>query len=184
MAALYYPGGSYTSTEQVGFSFTNNYLCDLLDDRAINGAVNSGRVYARMALALLCCSIILVWYFAPQLFPGKSKNQTLMSATGIMSMVTTFFLASGIHDTILRIAGIFGFIALLSALAILYKHKYYKLFIIGILCFIQFLVNFYIYESGIMLDYLPLIQKVTFASCICWFMLLNIAIYRRLKNTE
>lgn len=183
IAAIYYPGGSYASPAEAGFSFRNNYLCDLLDDRAINGAVNDARLYSRIALALLCLSVILLWLYVPKLFPYKSKIQILMRTAGILSMVTTFFLASGIHDIIVRIAGVFGVIALLSVFAELYKYKYYKLLILGILCFIQFLANFYIYETQTMLNTLPLIQKVTFASCIGWFILLNIAVFKRFKNS-
>lgn len=181
IAAIYYPGGSWTSTTQTGFSFRNNYLCDLLDDHAINGAINSARVYARIALAFLCFSILVLWYYMPKLFTEKSKNQIVMSTTGMLSMVSTFFLASGVHDTIVRIAGVFGVIALLSSFVELYKVRHFKLLALGILSLLLLTANYYIYETGRLLDVLPLIQKITFTSFITWFMLINIAIYKRLK---
>lgn len=179
IAAIHYPGGSWASTTQAGFSFRNNYLCDLLDDYAINGAVNSARIYARIALAILCFSILLLWYYMPKLFPVKSNTQNVMRITGVLSMVSTLFLASGVHDIILRIAGVLGVIAMFSSFIELYKARFYKLLFFGILCLIQFLLNYYVYETEIQLEALPIIQKVTFASCISWFIILNIVIYKR-----
>lgn len=104
-----------------------------------------------------------------------------MSTTGMLSMVSTFFLASGVHDTIVRIAGVFGVIALLSSFVELYKVRHFKLLALGILSLLLLTANYYIYETGRLLDVLPLIQKITFTSFITWFMLINIAIYKRLK---
>jgi len=181
IAAINYPGGSDIAQNQTGFSFKNNYLCDLLDNQAINGALNSARIYASIALAILCFSLILLWYHLPKLFDRKNKTQTIMSITGILSLIITLFLASGIHDIIIRIAGVFGVAALLISFIELYKANYYKLLIFGIICLLLFLTNYYIYETEILIDKLPLIQKVTFLSFCNWFVLLSICIYRKLS---
>jgi hypothetical protein len=181
IAAIYYPGGSYVAQNQSGFSFRNNYLCDLLDNRAINGALNSARTYARIALAMLCFSLIILWYHLPKLFDRKNKSQTIMSGAGILSLTITLFLASGILDIIIRIAGVFGVVALLISLIELYKANYFKLLIFGIICLLLFLTNYYIYETEILIDKLPLIQKVTFLAFINWFILLSIITYRKVK---
>lgn len=180
IAAINYPGGSYVAQNQTGFSFKNNYLCDLLDNQAINGALNSARIYARISLAILCFSLILLWYHLPKLFDRKNKAQTIMSITGILSLIITLFLASGIHDIIIRIAGVFGVAALLISFIELYKANYYKLLIFGIICLFLFLTNYYIYETEILINKLPLIQKATFLSFINWFVLLSIHTYRKL----
>ena len=181
IAAINYPGGSDIAQNQTGFSFKNNYLCDLLDNQAINGALNSARIYASIALAILCFSLILLWYHLSKLFDRKNKAQTIMSITGILSLIITLFLASGIHDIIIRIAGVFGVAALLISFIELYKANYYKLLIFGIICLLLFLTNYYIYETEILIDKLPLIQKVTFLSFCNWFVLFSICIYRKLS---
>ncbi|SHJ13297.1 hypothetical protein [Algibacter luteus] len=181
IAALFYPEGSYASPNQSGFSLKNNYLCDLLDNRAINGVFNSARTYARIALGILCFSLILFWYQLSKLFDRKNRSQTIMSIAGMLSMLITLFLASGIHDFIIRIAGVFGVIALLISFIELYKANYYKLLLIGIICLLLFLTNYYIYETELLIDILPLIQKVTFLSFISWFILLSVHIYRKLR---
>ncbi|GAA4937096.1 hypothetical protein GCM10023314_06800 [Algibacter agarivorans] len=183
IAAIYYPGGSYAAPNRPGFSFKNNYLCDLLDNHAINGAFNSARIYARIALAILCLSLILLWYYLPKLFNRKNKAQTIMSIAGMLSMVITLFLASEVHDIIVRTAGVFGVTALLIAFIELYNANYYKLLIHGIICLFFFLTNYYIYETEILIDKLPVIQKITFLSCMSWFVLLSIHSYRKLVST-
>ena len=148
-----------------------------------NGAeiVDEPKINASIALAILCFSLILLWYHLPKLFDRKNKAQTIMSITGILSLIITLFLASGIHDIIIRIAGVFGVAALLISFIELYKADYYKLLIFGIICLLLFLTNYYIYETEILIDKLPLIQKVTFLSFCNWFVLLSICIYRKLS---
>ena len=179
IAAMHYPGGSYVAPSHPGFSFKNNYLCDLLDEQAINGASNSAHTYARIALAMLCLSLFIFWNWLPKLFNRKNKSLTIMSMAGMLAMVTTLFLASGLHDIISRIAGTFGLIALLISFVELYKAHYYSLLVLGIICMLLFLTNYYLYETDILLDKLPAIQKITFIAFIGWFALLSISAYRK-----
>jgi membrane-associated HD superfamily phosphohydrolase len=181
IAAINYPGGSWAFIDQNGFSFWHNYLCDLLDEYAINGELNTARFFARAALAVLCVSLILLWYHLPKLFSAKSINRTVMWLAGLLSLVITLFLASGTHDLIVRIAGFFGVIGLFTAVIELYKGHFYGLMIFGLFCLTIFFVNYYIYETSIYIEVLPLIQKITFISFIIWFVLLGVSLYRSLK---
>ena len=180
IAAIQYPGGSNILPSQTGFVFKNNYLCDLLNAQTTNGLQNTARTYARLALATLCFSLILLWMYLPKLFTVNSKALKIMSTAGILSMIITLFLASEVHDIILRIAGVFGAIAFIIAIIELYIDRYIRLFVLGIICLILFLTNYYIYETELLLDTLPLIQKITFIFCLSWFMLLNRALYKKL----
>ncbi|NAY91336.1 hypothetical protein GTQ34_05335 [Muricauda sp. JGD-17] len=182
LAALAYPGGSYTNPNHDAFSFWNNYLCDLLDTYTVSGVLNSGRIFARLALLVLCLSLILLWYHLPKLFSSKNKYHRIMQISGIISLGITLLLSDGNHDLIVRIAGVFGVIALLATFVELFKAKFYFLFSLGIFCLIIFFINYYIYETGVYIGILPIIQKVTFAGFICWFLLLNILLYRK-QNT-
>ncbi len=182
LAAINYPGGSWNFTDHAGFSLRYNYLCDLLDDYAINGEVNSARFFARSALGILCISIILIWFYLPKLFTVKSINLTVMRWSGLLGLIITLFLASGTHDMIVRVVGIFGVIALITSFVELYKANMDKILILGIFCFIIFSINYYIYETGSYIEILPVIQKITFICFIVWFILLDISIYRKIKS--
>lgn len=181
LAAINYPGGSWMVLDQEGFSFWNNYLCDLLDLYAINGDLNPARFFARGSLGVLCVSLILLWYYLPGLFSNKSTNLIVMWLAGILALAITMSLTSGTHDITVRIAGFFGVIAFISCFVELYKAKYFSLLILGIICLLIFLGNYYIYETGTMIRSLPVIQKVTFICYILWFALLDISYYKFLK---
>jgi len=181
IAAFIYPGGSATYPEHIGFNFWNNYLCDLLDEYALNGELNAARFYARLALTMLCTSLLLLWFYLPKLFSKITINLAIMWISGLVSLLTVFFLAAQTHDKIVRIAGIFGVIAFISCSIELYKTGYYKLCLLAVLSLFIFLVNYYIYETGIYITSLPAIQKVTFVICLSWFLSLNLRLYKKLQ---
>lgn len=181
IAAIFYPGGSWINLNQQGFSFWNNYLCDLLDYYAVNGEINLARFFARSALVTLCISLMLLWFHLPKLFLYTSTNLSKMKFFGILALVLMLFLASGTHDIIIRIAGLFGVIAFITFFIELKKNHYFRLFFLGLFCFIIFLVNYYIYETGFYIKELPVIQKITFFSFIVWFVFLDITLYLKIK---
>jgi len=90
-------------------------------------------------------------------------------------------LTSGTHDITVRIAGFLGVIAFVSCFVELYKANYFSLLILGLVCLLIFLVNYYIYETGNFIRSLPVIQKITFFCFILWFALLDISFYKYLK---
>jgi hypothetical protein len=182
VAAYYYPGGSWKFPEAKGFSFWNNYLCDLLDHYAVNGAINKGRYAARTALGFLVGSLLLIWFYLPGFLPKRNSNQILMWVSGILALITTFFLSSGTHDITVRIAGCLGTIAFISLFIELFRMGLFRLFLSGVLCLIIFIVNYYVYESGNFITALPVIQKFTFAAFISWFLVLNLAMISKRKG--
>lgn len=183
LAALNYPGGSWVLPEQNGFSFWHNYLCDLLDVDAINGEPNTARSYAIVSLCLLCLAIFLLWSWLPRLFISKSLNQKIMSTSGFLSLLAIPFLALGDHDKIVRIAGVFGLIAFIACALELFKASYRFLFLFELICMLTFLANYYIYETGLFISALPVIQKITFVLFITWFIVLDLALYQKSRPT-
>lgn len=181
LAATKYPGGSWTFPNENGFSFWNNYLCDLLDDFAVNGEVNAARLLARASLGSICLSLILLWFYIPKLFLIKSSNRIVMWFSGLLALIITLFLTSGTHDVIIRIAGVFGVIALTTLCIEFYKTKFYRLLTLGIFCLIIFFINYIIYETNVYLRLLPVIQKITFSSFIFWFVCIDISLYQKAR---
>ena len=180
IAAFYYPGGSYADPDQIGFSFLDNYLCDLLDNYAINGNENNARVPSRIAFGFLCFTLIFIWYHIPRLFKKRNFNHRLIRVCGILSMLIAMFIASGTHDTIIYMAGIVGIVAFMVTFMELFNEGHYKLLIMGLCCLVLILINYVIYETGINRNILPVIQKITFIIGISWFLLLMVSIYKKL----
>lgn len=100
LSAFNYPGGSWYSPHQNGFSFWHNYLCDLLDVYAINGEINTARMYAIIALGFLCAGLFWLWMYLPRAFQTNGPNQKIMRASGLLSIFTILFLALGDHDKV------------------------------------------------------------------------------------
>ena len=184
LSALNYPGGSWYSQIQEGFSFWHNYLCDLLDVYAINGELNTARFYAIIALGFLCAGLFWLWLYLPRLFMTSSLNQKIMWVSGLLSIFTIPFLALGDHDLVVRISGVFGVVAFITCSVELIKAGHTYLFTLGILCIMIFLMNYYIYETGSFIPSLPVIQKITFLLFIVWFIGLDIVLYRKVIDRK
>lgn len=180
IAAIKYPGGTWKLPGNTGFSFWNNYLCDLLDNKAINGELNTARYFARISLGILCGSLMLLWNRLPSFFNRQSSNKNIMWISGNLALGVTFFLTSGTHDITIRIAGFFGVIAFITCFIELYKTEKKELFSFGVICLIVFLVNYFIYETQLFISSLPTIQKITFILFLSWFYFLNNALYKKL----
>ena len=179
LSAFLYPGGSWKFQQAEGFSFWHNYLCDLLDEYAINGELNSARYVSRIALGFLCGGLLLLWYHLPNLFDSSNRNQKIMWSSGILALVTTCFLSAGNHDFTVRLAGIFGTLAFILCFIELFRNRFYKLVYFGIACLLIFIVNYYIYESGNYIRALAIIQKITFLSFISWFVWINLLLIKK-----
>ncbi|XLS27434.1 hypothetical protein ACJD0Z_09515 [Flavobacteriaceae bacterium M23B6Z8] len=182
IAAFNYSGGSYRVPDAAYFDFWYNYLCDLLDATTYQGLPNDASVYARAALVILSVSLSIIWYYSPLLFELKIYQRRIVQISGILSMLIVLFLGSDQHDLIIRIAGFFGIIAFLIMIKALFNAKYYLLALGGVLCILIFFINYLIYESGFLINALPVIQKFTFIFFILWFLLLDLTLYVFLKK--
>ena len=179
LSALKYPGGTYANPRQNCFSFTENYLCDLLDDSTYLLQDNPAKLYARIALGFLCLGILLFWLHLPYFFKRKSLRIQLMRLFGMAAMLVTAFLNPGNHDLITFLAGGFGSIALIMAFSELYRDRRTGLLIFGITCLLMILTNYYIYETRNMISILPLFQKITTVAGLSWFTIIGIKLFSR-----
>ncbi|NNC69566.1 MAG: hypothetical protein HKN90_01965 [Flavobacteriaceae bacterium] len=182
VATFKYPGGSYHSFEQSGFSWQHNFLCDLLDDQAVNGQGNPAHTLARIGLGFLCLGISILWYTIPYLFKKNNYLYAGIRLAGIGSMATVLLLAYGDHDLVVRIAGILGTLALLFTYYGLYREKHTKLLLWGIAALLLVAANFYIYETSNGRYWLPIIQKLTFLVCMGWFLALNLRLRKDMQS--
>ncbi len=88
------------------------------------------------------------------------------------------------HDTVVYVAGFFAVIALISCSIELFKAGHKNLLLLGLFCLLVFLINYYIYESRLLISSLPVVQKFTFILFISWFVSLDVALYRRMRFAE
>jgi hypothetical protein len=174
IATLYYPGGTYQDKNAAGFSWTQNYWCNLLNEKAINGQENIARPIAFVAMGVLCSTLIIFWYFFPIIAGFKAKWKYMIQMSGFMSMLISIFIFTNLHDIIINVAGLFGLIALTGTLIGLRKLRWHVLFYIGLLLIILIGLNNFMYHLNSMMYYLPVVQKITFLIFILWICLITI----------
>ena len=179
IAAFLYPGGSGANKSAIGYSWTNNYWCNLLNEKAINGQTNTARPVAETAMLILCLSLSFFWILFPALTGLKKYHRLLIQVAGIVCMFASFLLLTTIdHDLAVNTSSAFGLIAMLGTLIALYQLKWKWLFIFGLFDLLLVALNNYLYHSNEMM-YLPIVQKFSFLSFLAWFCLIDLKLYRK-----
>lgn len=181
-AALYYPGGSQVDQHSIGFSWINNYWCNLLNEKAINGQHNGGRPIALAGMVILCLSLSLFWFLFPRYIHFGMQTRVMIQLSGTLSMMIAIFLFTNFHDAITYVASFIGLIAVVGTFIGLYKIKWFGLFRFGILNMLLVGLNNYLYYTKGMIIYLPVIQKITFVSFLLWICWINVGLYRKTER--
>jgi len=177
-ATFYYPGGSQVDKNSIGFSWTQNYWCNLLNENAVNGQHNLARPIALAATFFLCVTLMIFWYIFPKQTAFRKSRRRIVQISGFASMISIMFIWTNLHDIVINIATLFGLIAVVGTFIGLIELKWSKLFWTGI--FILPLVglnNFLYYKNGLLI-YLPVVQKITFLYFLFWICLIDVGIYR------
>ena len=177
IAAIRYPGGSQNDPEQQGFSIVHNYWCNLLDEVAINGKPNKGRVVAVVGMVFLCTSLAIFWWVFPHYSNLKNTVRILIRFSGIIAMSICVFLFSTIpHDYVINLSSFFGLIAACGTLAGLKKRCWNSLFFFGIFNLALVVLNNYVYYTPRLIGSLPVIQKISFLCFLAWFVCISLKI--------
>jgi hypothetical protein len=177
LAAQRYPGGSGADKTSVGYNWTNNYWCNLLSEKAVNGQTNPARPVAITAMLVLCLALSTFWIMFPVTTQLKKYHKFLIQVAGMICMLTSFLLVTPIdHDIAVNTSSAFGLIAMIGTLIALYQLKWKWLFAIGLFDLMLVILNNYLYHSNEMM-YLPIVQKFSFLSFLAWISLISINLY-------
>ncbi len=169
VATFLYPGGSQIDRNAVGFSWTNNYWCNLLNDNAINGQPNAAKPIALTGLFVLCLTLSIFWFIFPTQINISKNLQRTIQDSGILAMTVALFLFTHLnHDLITNLASTFGAIATIGTFIGLYKNKLFGLFAFGLLNILLVSLNNLCYYNKALIVYLPVIQKISFATFLIW----------------
>lgn len=178
-ATLFYPGGSQADKYSNNFSWTNNYWCNLLNENAINGQSNSARPLAMTAMAVLCFTLAFFWYIFPLKIGLKKELRLAIQISGVLAMTTGMFLFTGMHDTIVNIASVFGLVATVGTFIGLHQLRWTSLFWIGIFNLVLVAVNNLLYYGDGLKLFLPVVQKITFLFFLLWICLITLNMYNK-----
>jgi hypothetical protein len=178
IATLFYPGGSQSDKDSVGFSWISNYWCNLLNENAINGQHNPARPIAMTGMFILCLFLSLFWFLFPKYSNTGKPTSYIIQIAGILTMCNTSLLLTGMyHDLVINTAGLFGLITLACIFTRLYQLKWYGLFVFGMINLLLVGLNNYFYYTKGLIIYLPVIQKISFGSFLIWICCIDIQLY-------
>lgn len=169
ISTYYYPGGSQLDKNSVGFDWANNYLCNLFNEKAVNGAYNPSRFTATTGMFFLCASIALFFHRFSKKIPRK-KDANIIQYSGIGAMFCAFLVITPYHDVMTTFASVFGLITLFYIMVFTFKSRLTFLKYLSILCLIILYLNNYIYYTKNGLVWLPILQKISFLSIIIWLL--------------
>lgn len=80
-----YPGGTAGAPARAGHSFWSNYLCDLTNGVAVNGASNAlGAALARGGMLALSTALGLAFLIMPRVLRGGRVSTAVVSGGGVL----------------------------------------------------------------------------------------------------
>ena len=127
-----YPGGHVFQTQAPGHHLLYNFLCDLMDPRAINGQPNL--VSSTLMVSAFCVVYFLgllpSWWCVPSLFSRRRWVVWMVRGAGVLSLLGIFALfLSGVgslaisHDLATFLAAIPGIVATFMVVAITVRDR-------------------------------------------------------------
>lgn len=177
-----YPGGSQANINSIGFDWYNNYWCDLMNENGMNEQPNPASRLAISAMVILCVSLI-VFFIQFALYFAKNRFwKNVIGIFGTISMIFAILTFTRYHNIMIALSSFFGLFVLIGIILEVYNSRFTALKMGGILCIFLLILNNYIYYSRQFVEILPLLQKITFAIVLIWFMALDLHLIRSRRN--
>src|SRR6476469_9159720 len=165
IATFYYPGGSQFDKASIGYDWKNNYISNLFSVKAINGSDNASRFWAIGGMMFLSASFAIFFIEFSKKIPAKGAAKVI-KYFGTGAMLFTFLIATPLHDKMITIASTMTLISVFYITVFVFKSRLQLFKFLCVVCLLVFYCSLYLYYSGTYLKFLPVMQKVTFASTI------------------
>ncbi len=182
MASTLYPGGNQADIHAAGFSWRNNYWCNLLNDTAMNGKANTAKPVALIAMIALCTALASFWYLLAVALPFSPLHKKILLSSGMSSAIAGIFIFTPYHDMFINISGAMAIAAFVLLIMALYKNSWLALFYTGLFNIGLILLNNYIYYTKNGLAHLPLVQKITFILFLGWISAITWQLYKLVQK--
>lgn len=172
VATLYYPGGSQADRHSIGFSWMNNYLCNLFDDKAMDGKKNTAMPWAICGMLMLCASFAIFFYRFSKKMPARAAAK-IVRYVGTGSMAGAFLAVTPLHNLVIIIAGTGTVLAIFYITVFVVKSNLHVMKILSALCLLSFFGSGYLYFTRNYLEWLPIVQKINFLITMIWALCLE-----------
>jgi len=180
-ASTLYPGGSQDNLHSIGFDWLNNYWCNLMNEKGMNGELNPARPYSILAVIILCFSLMVFFIQFAKIYSQSQFFKRIIKFGGIFSMLFASLIFTSYHDSMTIISSFFGLFVVFGIIQEIYKSSLTNYKTSGIICLLLLGVNNYIYYSHQFIEWLPIIQKVTLLIILLWIIGLNYEVKKKIK---
>ncbi|MFK7776028.1 MAG: hypothetical protein AB8F94_28145 [Saprospiraceae bacterium] len=177
-----YPGGSQANLNSEGFDWINNYWCNLMNEKGMNGKHNSARPFSIFAMILLCLSFMVFSIQFAETFAKNSFWNLIIKVGGILSMFFAILISTRFHDLMTLLSSFFGLFLVVGIIKEVRQSELTNYKITGIICLIFLAVNNLVYYLNQFIEWLPLLQKITFLIVLLWVLGLNYEIRKKIKS--
>tara|TARA_Y100000766_G_scaffold73924_1_gene62342 strand:- start:837 stop:1493 length:657 start_codon:yes stop_codon:yes gene_type:complete len=177
-----YPGGSQADLNSEGFDWVNNYWCNLMNEKGMNGQPNPAMPYSILATVILCLCLMFFFNQFAQAYSKSKIWKRIIKTSGIISMSFAILIFTKYHDLMTILSSLFGLFVIIGIIIELYQSEltFYK--ISGVVCILILGLNNYIYYSQQFIETLPLLQKITFSIVLFWIIGLNYEMNKKKKK--
>jgi hypothetical protein len=155
-----YPGGTYQDRNADGFHWTENFISNLFEAKALNGADNPSRFWAYAGMILLPVSYAIFFSNMSKKLPEKNAKLILKYAS-LANILCMFLIVTSLHDLMLNISITLFWTCILVTTIYMLKTKLHILKFFSLLCLVIFYASIYFWATNNW-EVLPAIQKLNF----------------------
>lgn len=159
VAGFMYPGGSPKNMNSIGYSFTENYISNLLAHNAVNGMENKARPFGVVGVVLLGLSSGLAFVRLSQKVNARKYAVVIKYLGIVLILFSVLITIPALHDLMILCSSIATLLLFFYVTILLIKSK---LLLLKCAAVLLLLVSYgaafmYFFRAG--LDYLPIVQK-------------------------
>jgi len=162
IAICLYPGGTMYDETSVGFSWSKNFISNLFQPRALNGAENPAMIWAYAGMILFPCSYAIFFINMAKKIPDRNAAY-IIKYGGLANILFTFLTVTRWHNVMLIISTSVFWTCLICVTAFIFKTKLHLFKLLCTICLLIFYYSVYLWGTSNW-DLLPITQKVNFVT--------------------
>lgn len=168
IAGIQYPGGSIHDINATGYSWTDNYISNLLEYKALNGMNNAARPFAVAGAVLMGVAMGFAFVRFAQKVNIRQYSIVIKYLGFLLIGFSVLITSPALHDMMVTLSSIATLLIFFYITILFIKTKLTILKLMSILFLSIYYGAAYMYFTKTGLDYLPAVQKLIHIIQIIW----------------
>lgn len=170
LASLNYPGGSPKDPQSVGYSWTENYISDMLEYKAVNGAENPARPFAVTGSVLMGLASGLGFLRFSRKIASKQLSVVIKYGGLILTISSFLVTVPALHNIMVNMGIVVNLLVFFYITVTLLKSRLTILKILSVVFLVSFYGAGFMFSTRSGLEYMPLVQKITHIFQLTWIL--------------